>query len=91
MRPTLCEGDYIITKALFADEKLLLGDIVVFDHPDFGYTIKSVTKVESTRVMVGGTSALSISSQHMGWISRNQIKSRLIFIIGSRGVSRRPQ
>ena len=79
MRPTLCEGDYIITKALFADEKLLLGDIVVFDHPDFGYTIKSVTKVESTRVMVGGTSALSISSQHMGWISQESDKESAYF------------
>ena len=88
MAPVLNDGDYVITKAVLPDDNLDVDDIVIFEHPDVGQTIKSIKAIRHKTVQLRGFSPLSMGPTEMGWINRDRITSRLVLTIGSTGISK---
>lgn len=58
--------------------KLKVGDIVIFPKKDFGLMIKKIKEIQDDKYYVIGTNPDSIDSRNFGFISKDDIKYKVI-------------
>lgn len=84
LNPCYKNGDFVISckTPIFLD-KIYPGDIVVFNHHEFGIMIKKVMHLnkKGTEIFVMGTTDNSIDSRQFGFISPREIIGKVIFHI----------
>jgi signal peptidase I len=84
LSPTFREGDFVIVaKIPFFINKINPGDIVVFNHHDYGIMIKRVERVvpEKDEVYVIGTRGDSLDSRLFGPINQKTVIGKVIWHI----------
>lgn len=57
---------------------LKVGDIVVFDNTTYGLMIKKIQEIKDNKYYVIGTNPDSIDSRNFGFISKDDIKYKVI-------------
>mgnify|MGYP002477854223 FL=1 len=84
-----CEGNSLFP--LYKDSQIILaikknrflrfkvGDVIVFFHKDYGLMIKIIKKIKDNSFYVVGTNPDSIDSRNFGYISKNDIKYKVLF------------
>lgn len=83
-----CEGNSLFP--LYKNNQILLtvkcsffnlkvGDVVVFHNNSYGLMIKQIKKIEDDMYYVVGTNPDSIDSRNFGFISKNDIKYKVLF------------
>ena len=84
LSPSFQDGDYviIITASRFIDN-LRPGDVIVFDHDDYGRVIKMVDRINplTGEIYVTGTHEYSLNSIQLGTIASDSIIGRVIWHI----------
>ncbi len=76
MLPTLRPGRLVIATSSF--HEIIPGKIYIFSH-DGLEKIKRAARVDETRVyFLGDNLADSTDSRHFGWVSRDQVKAKLL-------------
>lgn len=84
LSPSFRDGDYvlIITAPLFIN-RIRKGDIIVFDHDDYGRVIKMVERLDQTtgEIFVIGTHEHSVDSSKLGLIRKKSIIGKVILHI----------
>jgi len=80
MSPSFNEGDFIISIAK-RFVTLKLGDNIVFNHPKFGFLIKTICEKTEKGFFVEGKSPLSTDSKSLGLITNDMIEGKVIFKI----------
>ena len=86
MSPALNDGDYAIVKDLSSDQPLSVGDIVTFDHPDFGFSVKRIKAFRDTMLLLHGLDARSVEPTQIGWVCRKHILGRIEWHIAPSGM-----
>ena len=86
MSPALNDGDYAIVKDLSSDQPLSVGDIVTFDHPDFGFSVKRIKAFRDTMLLLHGLDARSVEPTQIGWVCRKHILGRIEWQIAPSGM-----
>ncbi len=76
----------VLTTKPFLFGSIKPGDIVVFEHNDFGTMIKKVQSVDSDQIFVAGTHIHSVDSNQLGPIHRDRLLGKVIWHIA--GTSR---
>ncbi len=56
-----------------------LGDVVVFDHSNYGLMVKQITKIDKNGYYVKGTLPHSIDSSVFGYLQKNDFLYKMIF------------
>ena len=81
LAPRIHDGDYIVISGLGMG-RIRAGDVVVFDHPDYGRLVKRVEGLEPCgHLRVRGDDIDSIDSRRFGPIPRSCLLGRLIWHI----------
>ncbi|HAA92891.1 MAG TPA: hypothetical protein DCE33_10620 [Rhodospirillaceae bacterium] len=88
MSPALEDGDYAVVRRLHAHKPLSVGDIVSFDHPDFGSAVKRIKKLRGEMVMLEGLAKRSVESDQIGWVPKAHVNGRLVWRIAPSRLSR---
>lgn len=84
LSPFFLSGDYVvITTQKKARSALMQGDVVIFDHPDYGTLIKFIKEnnIQEKTVSVLGSNSDSISSHKLGPIPYSAIRGKVLFSI----------
>jgi nickel-type superoxide dismutase maturation protease len=84
LSPEFQEGDFVlVSKIPFSLSSIREGDIVVFNHPEYGIMIKKVaiTYPQSGEYFVVGTHGHSVDSRRFGNISRKDLVGKVIWHI----------
>ena len=87
MEVIISDGDYALTKLLTSRDKLNIGDVLQVDHPNLGMIIKYVKEIKQERILLSGTSVVSVEPTTIGWIHRSIVISRLFIKISGNRVS----
>jgi signal peptidase I len=75
------DGDYVVISGLGL-KKVRPGDVVVFQHPDYGRLIKRVESLEACgRLCVRGDDIDSVDSRRFGPIPRSSVIGRVLWIV----------
>lgn len=79
MSPVLDDGDYVITSRF---KKLRPGVIVVVHHPIYKTMVKRVLEVnDQGQFRLTGENILSVTSEQMGWCSRDCLAGVVLFTL----------
>ena len=82
MYPVVAENDYIVISHLFW--QLNADDIVVVDHPIYKKIVKRImATAENGDLWLRGENTDSVSSEKLGWIKKQWVKGKVIYIINS--------
>lgn len=84
MAPTYQEGDYVLVANFSALIRWLnKGDVVVFNHPEYGLMIKAVGEVNPVQgtFTVLGTHPDSVDSRRFGPVQKEQLAGKVIWHI----------
>ena len=84
LSPLYREGDFVlVTKIPFFLNSIHVGDIVVFDHSDYGTMIKRVADItpDGGGFFVSGSHKDSVNSHQIGIINRAAIIGKVIWHI----------
>ena len=84
LSPFFLPGDFVITiKTSWMFKKLQVGNIIVFNHIDYGVLIKKITSIDSAQqlLVVSGTHAGSIDSKTLGTINFHEVIGKVIWHI----------
>ena len=77
MLPYLAAGDFVIACCLFFPIKP--GDYIVANHPQYQRIIKRVDSICPQRgYWLAGENTASVSSEKMGWLSKEHILAKVI-------------
>ena len=81
--PEYQHGDFLIVSKfpmLFSIKK---DDMIVFQDPIYGRMVKKVSDVDrkNRKYFVLGFDPDSLDSRQLGWITRNQVKGKVLFHI----------
>ncbi|OUR74229.1 hypothetical protein A9Q78_01090 [Methylophaga sp. 41_12_T18] len=80
MLPKLANDDFVVVSRFFWS--LRPGDLVVADHDRYNKIIKRIEQVsEEKGYLLTGENEASVSSEDMGWISKQQIFGKVILQI----------
>ena len=74
MVPLAQDGDFILSRPLTWFDKIQVGDVVVFRHPDVGFILKAVSSIEAGSVKLQGLSVLSSNSEYFGLVPTTDLK-----------------
>lgn len=87
LAPHCRAGDYVIASGLALGLRLCrAGDLVVFDHPEYGRLIKRVEEVQSNGWLnVRGDDIDSVDSRLFGPLPPASIRGRVIWHIRAKG------
>jgi nickel-type superoxide dismutase maturation protease len=87
LAPHCREGDYVVASGLALRQRACrAGDLVVFDHPEYGRLIKRVEEVQGDGWLnVRGLDIDSVDSRLFGALSPTSIRGRVIWHIRARG------
>jgi len=84
LTPEIKPGDFVViaTNPLFS-RKLKMGDVLVFQHEQYGTMIKKFSHYEGEhkKLFVTGTHHHSIDSAQFGTINRNDLLGKVIWHI----------
>lgn len=88
MKPPFDDGDYVIGFKFFKKKRLKEGAIVIVDHPQFGRCIKKVlfNRTDSESISLVGTSEASLSSEALGLLPYQNIRSRIFLHISKASI-----
>lgn len=84
MSPTLKQGDIVIADTWIDSEKIAVGDIIIFEHPEIpkANIIKRVSSLKKNSVYVLGDSPNnSLDSRLLGDIEKEAIKGKAKILI----------
>jgi nickel-type superoxide dismutase maturation protease len=84
LSPEYREGDYVVVTTIpFFLNRVRVGDVVVFRHPEYGELIKRVEKITpgSREFFVVGTHPNSVDSRVFGALPRETLLGRVIWHI----------
>jgi nickel-type superoxide dismutase maturation protease len=84
LNPAIYEGDFVlIAKIPFVLNSLKKGDVVVFNHPDYGRLIKRIEWVsaDGEAFFVVGTHDFSVDSRQFGPVSKRMLLGKVIWHI----------
>ena len=80
MYPTLSAGDFVVTCRFY--RKLAIGDLIVFNHNNYGRLIKRIIEIASTgELRLTGENNASVDSQQIGWVSKKDLLGIVLFKI----------
>jgi phage repressor protein C with HTH and peptisase S24 domain len=80
--PDYREGDFVVTfKVPFLKHRYRRGDVVVFDHAQYGLMIKRVDRItpDGSQLIVKGTHPLSTDSRKFGPIDAGNTLGKVIW------------
>lgn len=78
LAPRFRDGDYVLLSGLGL-KRIRPGDVIVFDHPDYGRLIKRVEGIEPCgRLRVRGDDIDSVDSRRFGPVPRASVRGRVI-------------
>ena len=84
LSPFFLPGDFVLIglKPIFS-RNLKVGDLIVFDHAEYGRLIKQVIEVhpQNDHIYVGGTHAMSLGVSQLGPISSSAVIGKVLFHI----------
>ena len=81
MVPLAQDGDFILSRPLTWLDKIQVGDVVVFRHPDLGFILKAVSLIEAGSVKLEGLAALSSNSEYFGLVQTRDIKTLAVAVV----------
>jgi nickel-type superoxide dismutase maturation protease len=84
LNPTISEGDFVlVAKIPFVLNSLKKGDVVVFNHPEYGRLIKQIARIsaDGDEIFVVGTNDFSIDSRQFGPIGKQALYGKVIWHI----------
>ena len=84
LSPEYHEGDFVlIAKIPFFFNSVKTGDVVVFNHPQYGKMIKKVERIDqgTGELFVIGSHDSSVDSRHFGPIGREALVGKVIWHI----------
>jgi signal peptidase I len=83
LSPFFLSGDYVLLRTSSRGYNLKKGDVVVFNHPQFGRLIKQVQSIEPTAraIRVKGTHPASLDPIQLGSIPFSDIIGKVIWHI----------
>jgi phage repressor protein C with HTH and peptisase S24 domain len=84
LMPEYHEGDFVIIRKIpFSTKKYRSGDILIFEHPDYGLMIKELFAVSTSETLltVHGTHPDSIDSRDFGPINASDVMGKVIWHI----------
>lgn len=84
LSPTYNDGDFVvITRIPVLLLNLKVGDIVVFNHPEYGQLIKKVDSIlaQRNKIFVIGFHENSVDSRIFGTVNKNEILGKVIWHI----------
>ena len=89
MAPALQDGDFVLFRRLSAADNPCPGAIVIVRHQHLGTIIKLLGKETGLgQFSLHGLSAMSMASNHMGAVARQNIIGQAVLRIGSASGSR---
>ena len=82
LQPEYQEGDFVlILTGSLLPARIKQGDVIVFQHAEYGQLIKRVTHVLRDEVYVTGTQPNSLDSRRLGPIPRHTINGKVLWHI----------
>ncbi len=84
LSPFFLPGDYVITvKASWVLNNLKVGNVIVFNHLDYGVLVKIITSIDPVKqiVIVSGTHPDSIDSKTFGPVKFQEVSGKVIWHI----------
>ena len=93
LSPVYNDGDFVlIAKIPVCIRNLRAGDIVVFNHPEYGQLIKKIVSVSDrgNEIFVIGFHENSVDSRIFGAINKKDILGKVIWHIKKPGYENRP-
>ena len=81
MVPLAQDGDFILSRPLTRFDKIQIGDVVVFRHPDLGFILKAVSLIEAGSVTLQGLSILSSNSEYFGLVPKTDLKILAVAVV----------
>lgn len=83
MLPEYQEGDFVvITRSPFLFRQLSRGDVILFNHDNFGTLIKKIEDIlPGGEYFVRGTQENSLDSRKLGYVPRSAVKGKVIWHI----------
>jgi nickel-type superoxide dismutase maturation protease len=81
LAPRYRDGDFVVISGL-AIKRIRPGDVIVFDHPEYGRLMKRVEGIESCgHLRVRGDDIDSVDSRRFGPVPRSSLLGRVIWHI----------
>jgi nickel-type superoxide dismutase maturation protease len=87
MSPLFTDGDYLLSISTKL-AKLNLGNVVIINHPAYGYIVKEISRKVEKGFFVQGTHPMSTDSQSIGLITPTMIHGKVILKISSKNLMR---
>jgi len=87
MSPSFLEGDYVVSISSKL-VKLKEGDVIVFDHKNYGFLIKEIIEKNNDGYFVQGTYPASTNTKLIGLVTSKMIRGKVILKIKSKGNKR---
>jgi len=86
LSPAIQEGDYVLVGTSSFFFPIQVGDKVIFDHPQHGRLIKTVSSLDKGKdqLFVSGSHPLSVDSRDFGLISVESVIGKVLFHIPQR-------
>ena len=88
MAKAVNDGDFLVGIGLNKFLKIKIGDVIELAHPELGPIVKRVINYNDEFVWIKGDSQFSISTEHIGKVSRNHIVAKLFWRISPHGMQR---
>ncbi len=81
LSPDYQEGDFVLLATSPLLYRIKPGDVIVFEHAQFGSLIKRVTQALPDEVYVAGTHERSLDSSKIGPIEHSSITGKVLWHI----------
>ncbi|MFH2039166.1 MAG: S26 family signal peptidase [Chloroflexota bacterium] len=83
MLPEYKEGDFVIINEIaFFIRHLQIGDVIIFNHPTYGFLIKKIDSVlPEVGFFVSGSHKNSLDSSKLGLIPISEVKGKVVWHI----------
>ncbi len=91
MANTLSHGDILIGQRLPDDRSVSVGDVVEIKHRCLGQLVKRVVECSDDGYWVSGDSTVSLETERIGLITRDQVLAKFILKLSPRGTWRIPK
>jgi len=80
------DGDFVVGIGLNQFLNIKIGDVIAIEHPELGSILKRVINYNDGFVWVKGDAQVSISTEHIGKVSRTKIIAKLLWRISPHGM-----
>lgn len=80
MFPLIRDGDFILFRAVTVFDSLKVGDVVQFEHKDYGDIVKLIDHADAECVRVRGLAKISVDTNILGSIPKGHIRYFAVLI-----------